>query len=310
LYSGVALVLVAVISHPQSRLGWVMAQQPLRWIGERSYGIYLWHWPVMALTRPGIDITWSKWLLVPAQIAVSVGLAAISYRVVEMPFRTGEAQRAIKGWLDNRRPRLRLGITTSIVLAIVAVAVAIGVRNVPPPPVVATHSAAADTTPEREPGVDPGINPDRRPLAVGASVMLSARSELQRHATVDARVGRQPSDIIDRLATYRDAGELPSKVVVQIGENGPLNPVEERQLRYTLRDVGRVVVVNVRSPRSWTPEVNDDLQTLVKRWPEARLVDWYTASGRGNYLGEDLTHPNEAGQRLYARLVKRALRRR
>jgi hypothetical protein len=141
-------------------------------------------------------------------------------------------------------------------------------------------------------------------------VMLSARRELQRHATVDARVGRQPSDIIDRLASYRDAGELPSKVVVQIGENGPLNTVEERQLRYTLRDVDRVVVVNVRTPRSWTPEVNDDLRELVKNWPEARLADWYDASGRGNYLGEDLTHPNEAGQRLYTRLVKRALRRR
>ena len=71
-----------------------------------------------------------------------------------------------------------------------------------------------------------------------------------------------------------------------------------------------MVVVNVRSPRSWTPEVNGDLKKLVKKWPEARLVDWYKASGKGDYLGDDLTHPNMAGQRLYARLIKRALRQR
>jgi len=114
-------VLIAVVVHPAASLGRALGSAPLRWIGIRSYGIYLWHWPVMMLSRPGIDVPWRGTFVVLAQIAVTVGLAALSYRYVEMPVRSGSAQRRLRAWLDGHTPRERLRWTAGSVAGLVLV---------------------------------------------------------------------------------------------------------------------------------------------------------------------------------------------
>ncbi|SFU84907.1 acyltransferase family protein [Alicyclobacillus macrosporangiidus] len=83
---------VAAAAHPDSRLGRALGWGPLRWLGMRSYGIYLWHYPVLALSTPlntAGDIDWVRMLL---QVLASVGLAALSWRYVEQPIlRMGKA---------------------------------------------------------------------------------------------------------------------------------------------------------------------------------------------------------------------------
>jgi peptidoglycan/LPS O-acetylase OafA/YrhL len=301
-------VLIAAAAHPASHAGRVLGVAPLRWVGERSYGIYLWHWPVMALTRPELDLDWSRWVLVPLQVAATVGLAAASYRWVEQPVRTGRAQRAVKAWLDRRAPRRRLGIASTTMLAVGLAAAWVATLDAPAKPTARagqSRSVAAARTPSAAPGESAAA---RRPLAVGASVMVAAQPALERHAIVDAAVGRQPEDVIARLDRYRRAGRLPTRVIVQLGENGPVWADDVRALRRALRGVDRVVLVNVRVPRTWVAEVNKTLDRAVKGWPQARMVDWYAASRRGGVLYDDRTHPTPAGQRVYARLVERALR--
>ncbi len=119
-----AALVIASAAHPASSLARLLAVPPLRWVGQRSYGIYLWHWPVIALTRPGIDLTWSSWVLVPAQIAATVTLASVSYRFVEMPVRRGHASRAIRSWLDRRHARRRM--VTGAAAAVAAGTIAAG----------------------------------------------------------------------------------------------------------------------------------------------------------------------------------------
>ncbi|HYC81770.1 MAG TPA: acyltransferase, partial [Solirubrobacterales bacterium] len=80
-------LLLAAVAHPAARLGAVLGQKPLLWLGLRSYSFYLWHWPVLVLTRPGIDVELPRGILIPLQLLATLAIADLSYRYVELPFR-------------------------------------------------------------------------------------------------------------------------------------------------------------------------------------------------------------------------------
>jgi peptidoglycan/LPS O-acetylase OafA/YrhL len=85
-----AVVVVWVVVSVGSKLGWLLERPILRGIGQRSYSIYLWHWPVVVVTRPGIDVHGPIWLIQLARIGLILLLAEASYRLVERPIRTGQ----------------------------------------------------------------------------------------------------------------------------------------------------------------------------------------------------------------------------
>ena len=100
---GTALM-VASAASPASRFGRMLGRQPLRWLGVRSYGIYLWHFPIIVLTTPadGRD-TLARGTL---QVAASIGCAALSWRYLEEPIRQGALRR---WWAQIRSTGWRLG---------------------------------------------------------------------------------------------------------------------------------------------------------------------------------------------------------
>ncbi|HEV8298909.1 MAG TPA: acyltransferase family protein [Acidimicrobiales bacterium] len=65
----------------------VLSQSVLRRVGERSYGLYLWHWPIIQLTRPGVDVPLHGTALLLTRVALIAGAAEASWRVVEHPLR-------------------------------------------------------------------------------------------------------------------------------------------------------------------------------------------------------------------------------
>ncbi len=90
---------VLAVTNPASRLGAVLGAQPLRWLGVRSYGIYLWHVPIIVLTTPALSPP--SLARAAVQVAASIAAAALSWRYIEEPIRHG----AIGRW----RAQLRTG---------------------------------------------------------------------------------------------------------------------------------------------------------------------------------------------------------
>jgi hypothetical protein len=144
--------------------------------------------------------------------------------------------------------------------------------------------------------------------AVGDSVMLGAADRLYRDidnlTVVDAEVGFQPSAAIDTLRWRRASGQLGEAVIVHIGNNGIFTTEQFDEMMRVLAGVRRVVFVNVNVPRAWETPNNDVLAEGVRRYPNAVLVDWYSASvDHPEYFVDDGVHLQVQGQQVYADLI-------
>jgi len=174
LVSLAATAVIAAIAWPGARLlPAMLAWRPLRWLGERSYGIYLWHWPIFALTRPGLDVPLSGWPLFALRLSATLIVAGLSYRYIEKPIRSGALARAFRApprqaagsgpwWL------LRWGAVTAAVVGPLLLIVPSVVSAQPPTPPPYLAVAAIDTFSDRQ---APASLPT---LAVPATFLVTA----------------------------------------------------------------------------------------------------------------------------------------
>ncbi|MDG2301381.1 MAG: acyltransferase family protein [Acidimicrobiales bacterium] len=96
LTSALTALVIAVSVTPQSLLGKILGIQPMGWIGKRSYGLYLWHWPVFQLTRPRIDVEIDGWELFLVRIIITLIIVELSYQFIERPIREKRFQKSIR----------------------------------------------------------------------------------------------------------------------------------------------------------------------------------------------------------------------
>jgi len=313
-------VLIAAVAHPESRLNATLGVAPLRWIGERSYGIYLWHYPIVMLLIPGVDwgLTGAPAILIQAALVVLA--AVLSYRFVEQPIRTGRLQKRLAALDARRRTELVAAGAAALVVAFaILFAAPISTSSASPPGgQTTTGQTTTGTTTTTTTHPHPHPHPHKRKLlpkgpmlALGDSVMLGCASELRpaldNRVRVDAVVGRQIKDTIADLDKYRAKHRLPKVVIIQVGNNGPLYYNDIVNLQKALRGVPDVVIVNVRNDTSWQDESNGAITEWLGRWHRLHLADWYHHSN--NSMLQDGTHPYPDGCRIYAHVIQTTLRR-
>ena len=333
-------IVVGSVVHPDARVvPWILERPWLRWLGTRSYGVYLWHWPILSITRPGLDVAADGPVLLVARLAAIGLLAELSYRIVERPIRSGGLERAWRRWRDEpARPlypaRLRLAVG-GLAALIPATGLAVAVLAASPPsrpdylpvsewdgvvladvdwadPVPPDRSAT--TTSQGRTGARPHETapPDRPILVIGDSIIISTGRALARELgriEIDAEVGRHAVDGVRILEQRRQAGRLSEVIVIDLGTNGPLMRAQFERAMEVLAGVRLVVWVNVSVPRSWEEHTNLVLAQQVPRYPNARLVDWYAAaSARRELFRGDGYHPTVDGAALFAALIADAIR--
>ncbi len=333
----VALLAAAVVfaaAHPWGRFSAALAVSPLRWIGSRSYGIYLWHWPIFLLMRPELDLPYGGPAASVTAVAVTLFVAEVSFRWVESPFRSGRAGAVLRQtWSTARatswgRPLTVLATTATILLVAVPLYAAAppqiraldGVGEVGAEPLAPTPPVEArgdNTSPKTSPKTSPGpVAPTkaaalRAVTLVGDSVLLGARSEIRSampKGVVDAAVSRQPEEVLARVEERRRAGALADKVVIHAGTNGMVYAADLRNYLDRWRGVERIVLVTNRVPRSWQDDANKNLRTAASEYSNVVLADWHaTSKSHRDYFTPDGVHLTEEGASAYSALIKRVL---
>ncbi|MEX1079692.1 MAG: acyltransferase family protein [Homoserinimonas sp.] len=317
---------------PGSYLGRALDLQPLRWIGERSYGLYLWHWPVFILVMgalPEVPRVGSPgWMLGGMAGAITVVAAAISYRFVEQPIRRqgfrGTFTTFLSGW--NASPLRAVGVAavSALVLATGSTTVASIVAN-PAQGTAQSQIQAGHDAVQREqaaPPADAGAPEESPPpplpggdqiTAIGDSVMLASAPELQAAFPgiyIDAVVSRQLSQAPQILESMLAAGSLRPTVVIGLGTNGPIDMEVLDRLRKLAGTEHQIVLVNVFAPRWWTDGVNTSLSAFAQRYRDVELANWRDSiSGQVRLLAGDQIHPGNAGGKVYVGAVRDALQR-
>jgi peptidoglycan/LPS O-acetylase OafA/YrhL len=341
----VSALLIASAVHPASRLvPWLLGFSVFRWIGVRSYGIYLWHWPIYMVTRPHSDIPLTGIPLLVLRLALTFGVAALSYKYIEEPIRHGAIERrwaqyrASSGETQRKLMTQFTAGAAGIALGLVVIVVGFGNGGTAETPagldgpahvvlgpggstttvagqVTTTTSPSATTT-----TLAPGATPPAV-TAIGDSVMLGAANQLigtidpmfataavPHVTTVDAAESRQFSAGVDDIQQRKDTGELGQIVIVQLGTNGTVDPGDLDRMMSLLADRQKVVIINAKVPRPWEGQVNETLAAGVKKYKNAVLLDWHGYGGaHSEFFYDDGIHLRPEGADAYARFVAQSL---
>ncbi|MDA2998868.1 MAG: acyltransferase family protein [Actinomycetota bacterium] len=326
--ASVAVITAAV--HPHSFIGNKVLGNPVfTYLGRRSYGLYLYHWPVYQLYRK----VSSNYLSLAQFVVLSLivlALTEISYRFIEMPIRQGQFG---EWWHKLRYPRtdadterrtkfFALGAVAAVLPVFSVVSLALGtgegkiaesikrnegvVQNllgttVPPDPSATTLPATQTTT------LDGQVIPI---LAIGDSVMLGAANILtERGITVDALKSRPFRQALEILNYVKSIGRLGEFVIIHLGTNGPVDQATLDEIMVPLKDVDIVLMVTAHVPtRKWQDSNNELIRAMPNAYGNVRVLDWFkVAEAHPEYLYGDKVHLNNQGQRTYADLIMQAI---
>ena len=339
------ILTVLVIYTVSGRKTWLsrfLSNPVLKWIGDRSYSIYLWHYPIILLISKGIKASW--WITL-IEIVLSVVLAELSYRFIETPIRhgiIGEYLNILRSRPKSRQEKKRqvqvarrslkvmagtFVLTVSLILCMIFVpkknaldtlqkreskAKETGKMTEEQLAKQKANGSESEDTICTTDLTDDEILEGLNLLLIGDSIAVDVTVEFYEmfpNSVSDTKIGRITSLGKQVLDSYIDEKKWEGEGVIFASlSNSPING-ELEAIREKIGKDMPLFLTTVRIPHdTFEEESNSKIKKFVEENDHTYLIDWYAASeGHDEYFDADDTHLLSAGAKAYAKCIKEAV---
>lgn len=339
------ILTVLVIYTVLGRKTWLsrfLSNPVLKWIGDRSYSIYLWHYPIILLISKGIKASW--WITL-IEIVLSVVLAELSYRFIETPIRhgiIGEYLNILRSRPKSRQEKKRqvqvarrslkvmagtFVLTVSLILCMIFVPKKNALDTLQKREAKAketgkmteeqlakqkANGSESDDTICTADLTDDEILEGLNLLLIGDSIAVDVTDdfyEMFPNSVSDTKIGRITSLGKQVLDSYIDEKKWEGEGVIFASlSNSPING-ELEDIREKIGKDMPLFLTTVRILHdAFEEESNSKIKKFVEENDHTYLIDWYAASeGHDEYFDADDTHLLPAGAKAYAKCIKEAV---
>ena len=310
----------------------------MRWLGQRSFSLYLWHWPVIMILRELFNEDGRmqhEWILGLVALPIALLISEISYQHVENPFRRRGYKQTWKNYV-NARPsyheinegfkKVAWPFVPLLVVASVG-GVIYGVVNSNDKTELEQQldqlqqmNQSANNNKKAAPApAAPSPKPDQKSApvqgkditAVGDSVMLAASQALNADYPgifIDADVSRHYTAGVEVLRQLKDSGQLRSTVFLGFGTNGAAFPDQMEEMINLIGPDHTIVMATPYGDREWMGQARQEVIEAAKTHDNVYMADWCGhAQAHPDLLFEDGVHPMPEGAEEYSKAFGEAL---
>ncbi len=341
IFSLLCAILLAICVQPQTVFSKIFAFWPLSKLGKISYGIYLWQYPVIILTYPTVNTGSINIPLCIGLFALVVVLAALSYHFVEHPLRYESFKDLIHKKTHPIKKIFAAILVAPIIISLYGFSIkhdnkehiknhiestldmnsslpttSLEVQQAPSSLIPATVeiSSPSGTSQLGTSLQSDTVSSDVELTAIGDSIMIDMLFDLKEYfpkAYVDGRVARKLWQVVYPYDNHEsDLTSITSKtnigkiVVIALSSNGV---VLQSEIDSAMSQIGpdhNYVFCNTRVPNSWQDSNNALINSLPEKYPNVRVVDWYSISANHDeYFIKDAVHLTSQGAQVYAAAI-------
>lgn len=337
-YSFIGMITTAMILHPGASMNRWMTNPVFTWVGKRSYGIYVYQYPVMAFYEQAIHVGVHPIINSLIELVIIGVVSELSYQLLEKPLANYDWTNIRQDLHSIKTISLQGGI--KMAFSVIALGIALFGLSQPDHQPAKTavqariehnHQLAAQhnkqlaegkkTSTEKSGKLEKKYNltaqqvkvlKNTKVTAIGDSVMADAANSIQElmpQAYVDAKVGRQGSEAPAVISQLKSDGHLNKNVVLNLGTNGAMTKETVNQILSGIGSNRQIYWLTAHVPtKPWQQTVNREIKAAAKKHKNVHVIDWSAESNNhADWFADDNVHMDEQGNIHYTRMVAKAI---